>query len=187
MKLSLSQLKRLIAEQFIGNRFVTNSIQRLIYSNEPFTSFRDTQQDPVDLSGDIGPEKPNGLWYSCGDQWAEFIRGAGWESRYNHLYEIDINENEMLMIRSTEDFESLEARYGRRGNAPQEWKNELHIDWPAIARDYAGIEICPYRGEKRTKSQWYYPWDVASGCIWSSRAIVGIREIPLRFYNNSRI
>ena len=78
MKLTLSQLNRLIAEQFIDNQFVTDSIQRLIYSDRPFTSFRETQQDPVDLSGDIGPVKPNGLWYACGDQWAEFIRSAGW-------------------------------------------------------------------------------------------------------------
>ena len=183
MKLTLRQLKRLITEQFINNQFVTNSIQRLIYSDKPFTSFRETQQDPVDLSGDVGPKKPNGLWYACGDQWARFISIEGYnESHYTHLYEININESEMLMIRTTEDFEGLEARYGRRGNAPQEWKNELHIDWPAIAQDYAGIEICPYQGSKRRASQWYYPWDVASGCIWSSRAIAGIKEIPLKFY-----
>jgi hypothetical protein len=43
------------------------------------------------------------------------------------------------------------------------------IDWKRVASRYAGIEICPYQNSLRMKAitGWYYPWDVASGCIWS--------------------
>ncbi len=49
------------------------------------------------------------------------------------------------------------------------------IDWPLLAGiDWDGIEICPYLQEfRRSNSGWYYGWDVASGCIWDSEALVG--------------
>ena len=44
------------------------------------------------------------------------------------------------------------------------------IDWPRLASEFCGIENCPYRVESRMEefTYWYYGWDVASGCIWSS-------------------
>ena len=52
------------------------------------------------------------------------------------------------------------------------------IDWPRVASDYAGIEICPYLSSKRMDedSFWYYGWDVASGCVWDSKGITDLVE-----------
>ena len=40
-----------------------------------------------------------------------------------------------------------------------------------LTSKYNGIEICPYLWSKRMRSNWYYPWDVASGCIWDGRGL----------------
>ena len=45
------------------------------------------------------------------------------------------------------------------------------IDWELIQKEgYGGIEICPYNWGWRSQN-WYYGWDVASGCVWDSSSI----------------
>ncbi len=172
MKLTKNQLRRLVETYFPLEGI---SIQRLIYSPSPFIGFRETKQEPPILRH--GPKKPNGLWYACGDEWKQFSIDAGWSQKYNHLYELQINHYEILFIKSDKDFERFESMYGVRGELPS--FNELHIDWPKVASHYAGIEICPYRWEKRMTADWYYPWDIASGCIWSAEGFKSIKEIQL--------
>ena len=53
------------------------------------------------------------------------------------------------------------------------------IIWENIARDYSGIEICPYLHNFRYTQSWYYPWDIASGCIWKNDAIKNVKRIEL--------
>ncbi len=57
------------------------------------------------------------------------------------------------------------------------------IDWPAVAKRYAGIEINPYFTGLRMVS-WYYTWDVASGCVWHEDGIKSVSEIPLKPFIN---
>ena len=54
--------------------------------------------------------------------------------------------------------------------------NDVLIDWEKVSQDYDGIEICPYLLGKRMTIDWYYSWDVSSGCIWRSS---GIEELVL--------
>ena len=51
-----------------------------------------------------------------------------------------------------------------------------HIRWQEIVDRYAGIVISPYIYSGRYDFDWYYSWDVASGCVWNWK---GIREIKL--------
>lgn len=48
-----------------------------------------------------------------------------------------------------------------------------------VTRWWAGLEICPYQDECRWNpfTFWYYPWDVASGCIWHEEAVVEIVQL----------
>ena len=55
-------------------------------------------------------------------------------------------------------------------------ESEYHIRWQEVVDRYAGILISPYIYSARYDLRWYYPWDVASGCIWNWR---GIKEIKL--------
>jgi hypothetical protein len=48
---------------------------------------------------------------------------------------------------------------------------DYYINWPKVAQDYSGIEICPYQWKFRLNYMWYYGWDVASGCIWNQNAL----------------
>ena len=176
MKITRRQLKNIIESYFPLEGIST---QRLIYSPKPFSGFRDVQQDPFDVNRWV--KKPKGLWYACGDEWAEFASGAGWKSRYNHLYEVELKHYEILFIKTPEDFERFEQMYGEKGN---DRFAVLSINWPKVAQDYAGIEICPYRNDKRMSSDWYYGWDVASGCVWSSKGFAGVKEIPMNWFGH---
>ena len=117
-------------------------------------------------------KKPRGLWYSCGDSWKNFSEEELDRSTANlYQYRLKIDHGQMLVISSVEEFEAFQnSQYTKQG------KLEVEIDWPAVARDYAGIEICPYRSEMRDHLDkfWYYTWDVASGVIWKPSAILSL-------------
>jgi tRNA nucleotidyltransferase/poly(A) polymerase len=143
-----------------------SGIDRVFRSPKPFTGFR-----PV--SGQGHDFKPKGLWYSCGSAWDDWCRyempsgitGAP------YVYRIEVNLSRMIVIRNAEDFKDFESKYGvlQRGM--------MMIDWKEVARDYDGIEICPYQHRFRMSSMWYYGWDVASGCIWGSGAFKAVESL----------
>ena len=55
---------------------------------------------------------------------------------------------------------------------------ESSINWKKVQNDgFNGIEICPYLFDKRMDAQWYYGWDVASGCIWNKSGIADVSLI----------
>ena len=143
-----------------------SDIDRVFRSPKPFTGFR-----PV-FGQEVG-FKPQGLWYSCGSEWDDWCRYEmpQWITGSPHVYRIEVNLSRMIVIRSDADFRDFDARYRvfQRGVSL--------IDWSAVARDYDGIEICPYQSKFRMSSDWYYPWDVASGCIWGSGAFKSVEPV----------
>jgi hypothetical protein len=143
-----------------------SSIDRVFRSPKPFTGFR-----PV--SGQKVGFKPKGLWYSCGSEWDDWCRYEMPQGITGspHVYRIEVNLSRMLVIRNDDDFESFVSKY-------RVFKSGFGlIDWPRVARDYDGIEICPYQQQRRMSSDWYYPWDVASGCIWGSGAFKSVEPV----------
>lgn len=48
-----------------------------------------------------------------------------------------------------------------------------YIDWGLVTSKYDGIIIAPYQWSLRMSdiAEWYYSWDVASGCIWNLNVI----------------
>ncbi len=127
--------------------------------------------------------KPNGLWYECQDgsseNWKDFCT-TGFSSgyKYDGTYNIALNDYEILFIPNEHYFEKFYKMYSTNHPADPDGTKGLDkmIDWPRVANDYAGIEICPYLDSKRMDddSFWYYGWDVASGCVWSP---AGIKEL----------
>ena len=172
MKLSRTQLRKIITEQVYGKNIM--QIKRYFYTTTPFTGFRDVEQDPNPRSI-IGMWKPRGLWYACGSSWKDWVLGPmgspHWYDSYNHLYEIVINPQNVLFVTTAKEFEEFQDQYLSKKDR---WKTA--VDWPRISRQYAGIEICPYRPEFRMED-WYNPWDAASGCIWHEEGIVSITEV----------
>tara|TARA_B100000900_G_scaffold391772_1_gene386688 strand:+ start:6082 stop:6639 length:558 start_codon:yes stop_codon:yes gene_type:complete len=175
MKITRRQLRNLISEQTFGTS--NPVIKRYFYSEKPYAGFRDTEQ--ISRRG-FNP-KPRGLWYACGDDWREWVKYEmpHWYEAYNHLYEVTINPKHILFITNADQFKAFEKEFGLSGGAePMFFDGEAGIDWVRVSMKYAGIEICPYQSQFRMSSNWYYPWDVASGCIWYSEGVVSVTEVP---------
>jgi len=170
MKLLLENWRKyLLTEQSELWGYHIRPEQRVFISKEPYTDFRNVRQKRPQTSN----QKPNGLWYGCGDDWIQWLRSdmPEWLEESTYLYEIKLG-SDVLQVSNDEEFQNLEdeflvnARFGQKA-----------MGWELIQKNgYSGIEICPYNHGRRgvMGSDWYYGWDVGSGCIWDSRGIVEI-------------
>jgi hypothetical protein len=152
--------------------YIVNSYknERIVMSHEDKIIFKPT---PIEKQK-IGP-KPMGFWYGFGSSWLDWVRSEmpDWETDYAHL--VKVNDTRILKISTfdellafTEEF-GVEGDYTFGGSHPKS-----NINWPEVAKLYSGIEINPYISKGRMKFMWYYPWDVASGCVWGEDGIVSI-------------
>lgn len=106
----------------------------------------------------------------------EFKSGRG-----DYLYEVSLDESRMLRITNESEFDNFEAEYGVEIEYPRVTnvtvvRLQLDIDWPKVAEQYGGIEICPLQRSRRRRA-WYYGWSIASGCVWDPGTITGIEEL----------
>lgn len=119
--------------------------------------------------------KPLGLWYSFGMEWLEWCNREGmqdWVANKN-WFKVELDCKYILQITNAVDLMRFARKYSMKHN------DLNYIDWTKVANDYSGIEIAPYQYQLRLdpKYIWYYGWDVASGCIWDSKAIKNIVKI----------
>ena len=126
--------------------------------------------------------KPIGFWYSCNDEWLKWLRSEmpHWEGEY--YYKINIDDGKMLKLSNFKELIEFTKKYGIKEQynlkGPEELNfKHINIDWPLVAKQYSGIEICPYIFQARLKLLWSYGWDVASGCIWNKNAIHSIELV----------
>ena len=180
MKLLLENWRGYIKEGSEGSSPLDLEIkpeQKILALSEPWKGF------PSGIKQEKG-FKPDGVWYGCGDEWLKWMahHHPDWLDRVNCVYELEIYDAFMKVITNAEQFKSFEnefwamAPYQERSahGGPIDGIYQM-IDWSLLAGiDWDGIEICPYLWEFRmSTSRWYYGWDVASGCIWDSEALVG--------------
>lgn len=135
------------------------------------------------------PPKPEGLWVSVkgGDpDWPEWCESE--DFRLEHLAvctRVILADNANIRIVNGEaELATFDEQYGT-DYAYGYGSSVAHrrIDWIKLAEDYDGLIIAPYvwacrlpwRTDEPTHryriSDWYYPWDCASGVIWKARAI----------------
>lgn len=117
-------------------------------------------------------QKPSGLWYACGDGWIYFTQHDYKSARGNYFYKIKLSGN-ILYIKSDEDFKKFNDQYGFDLRSEKGYE----INWPEVAKQYDGIEICPHNNTAKHRYPWYHYWDVASGCVWNSNTISHVEEI----------
>lgn len=132
--------------------------------------------------------KPRGLWYSCGRDWIMWCKGENFGLEHlEHTFIIDVDISKLLVLDSVKKIIDFNKKYGDEA----EWRKEVKIklpsvfnsklkadiNWQSVARDYSGIEICPYQWDLRMELDWYYGWDVASGCIWAKDAVKNIQKL----------
>jgi len=164
------------------------------YSSRPDQIvFYDT--DYSKAKGEHGHFKPIGLWitpYGQEDNWFEWSMGEEFRiSKLNYVHDVELAAcANILRITSVEGLDAFSQEYAidlfsnnqkaispTTGERLESW---MYCDWPRLAKIYDGIMISPYQWSRRhmthngSKTDWYYSWDCASGCIWNARAIEGI-------------
>jgi hypothetical protein len=122
--------------------------------------------------------KPKGMWYALSNAWADFIinESPSWAKDYANVFTIQLDYNKVLKIDSEEKIVHLHKEYGK----------DMFLDWKQVQNDgYSGIEIIPYQDEYRHEFGWYYSWDIPSGCIWNSDAVLNSTKVYPRVKNQS--
>lgn len=119
--------------------------------------------------------KPTGLWYSFGLRWIDWVKETMPEWMGKNVFEIDINEENVLLIDNLIELENFNDEYVVSSN----YLENYNIDWPRVSVDYSGIEIPQVFWKARNKFHWYNGWDVPSGCIWDSNGIKSIKKIDV--------
>ena len=174
------------------------------------------------LSPSWGARKPEGLWYSCGPEWEDFVKGERLElykgvitDAYKYIYVIEPNYENIKKISNYDEVLKFISEYGYffhqdtgfipiidiMNNIEEYKKIEENswetfscnrIDWRKLQDNgYSGIEICPnLENMKWPKNSdfdyeflldWYYSWDVASGCIWKKNGIQNIYQVEFPY------
>ena len=115
--------------------------------------------------------KPNGLWYQCGNEWVEWLQSEqpSWMAGYKYAYRV-VPSKRVLKLTTAKQVLAFSKKYGALPDGSS-------LNWMAVARDWAGIEICPYQYVLRFPLIWYYGWDVASGCIWDPSGLAAPLEL----------
>jgi hypothetical protein len=173
-------IKEIYLNEFSDEEFNTiaseYSNKRIILSHQDeikFVSKKDDQRVTY---------KPKGLWYGFGISWLDWVRSEmpDWEKDYKNIFLLDVNDSSILKMSTKEELLDFTKKYSQ--NSGNYFERNM-IDWKLVANDYDGIEINPYIHSARMDEQtnWYYPWDVASGCIWSTGGIRSIKKIE---FNN---
>ena len=152
--------------------------------------------------------KPTGLWWSEGTAWRDLListpLGQGHTGRKPgaHDYEVILGDRfRLLQLESWDQIRDFSVAYGqpmphaangffwqtgdqRRYDPAQD--SELPrrsrcflIDWPAVTREWDGIEIVNYGAGKATRPrvEWLdIDWAISSGCAWRTKH-VEVREV----------
>lgn len=134
--------------------------------------------------------KPTGLWISVegrgSDGWGRWCRNNNFrrgtlKTRTEIKLKPDAN---ILWLKGPVDILDFTADYQRLPDhyPPSLHDMTMHIDWKKVAEKYQGIIIAPYDWHLRldSRTEWYYSWDCASGCIWDAEAVEILIPIPVR-------
>ena len=113
--------------------------------------------------------KPEGFWYGVGDGWLRFLQQGGAPIRKlyaRHVHALRLDLTRVARLTTVAEVRAFHEKY--RDQHAHDAYSKIVLDWRKVERDFAGIEIAPYQYALRFdhKVFWYYPWDVASGCLW---------------------
>lgn len=124
--------------------------------------------------------KPKGLWVSVDgeDDWESWCRSEEYTiGSHRHRvtlvpdHGVLVLDTPIALLRFTDTY-GADSRDGRFGYSYMDF-----IQWSKVAADYPGIIIAPYQWSLRldSRTDWYYPWDCASGCIWDASVVAQVK------------
>jgi len=165
---------------------ILNENERYIFSSEKEIKFREDKQEQNET------DKPEGLWYSIGNEWAEEVSNQldFLANRYNYVHKIKITDK-VLSINTIDEAIDFTKKYGVQEHGS--YMNRFLIKWVDVAEDYSGIEVKDPASWSRIDDTyvriedgnqknynlrylfwWMFSWDVASGCVWREDGIESI-------------
>lgn len=175
-------IKKILRDRLIEYKIseVSDDVYGMIGSNDRVIMTRESEL--VFRSTPIGNQKvsakPRGLWYGIGSSWIDWVRSEmpNWETE--HVFKIEVDESKMRVIRTYDELLAFDKEYSVKLNLGADYLRKIgDIDWRRVASEYGGIEIAPYIYKARMSVNWYYGWDIASGCIWGDGIIRDIKRI----------
>jgi hypothetical protein len=143
------------------------------FAAKPVERVIDTPQERV------AGAKPRGFWVSVGSAWAEWCHAESFGlTRLAIVHRVVLAPDaDILRLSTTRDLDWFTEEYeGGRDGLPH---RRDYIDWARVADEYDGIIIAPYNWDRRMRLNWYYGWDVASGCLWNASAVESIEALRL--------
>lgn len=143
------------------------------YSAKPLTKI-DDRLDSEQVQ--YGP-KPDGIWFSNHnkDGWRTWCKKEDFRGeRFAYKTVIKFKPDARVLSISNkrgldtffDKYKSAEM-YSEDGGTSFNW----WIDWKKVSKDYDAIYFPKYFDSCRKRHPWYSTWDVASGCIWNTKAI----------------
>ena len=138
--------------QIFCHKHITNN--RVLFSPKDI-KFQNKKQKETPMTN-IG--KPNGLWYSVGNEWLEWCIAEDFtDIIYNRkLYEITLNTNQMLFIKNAEEMRAFNKAFKMKEKNENKVFFHDRIDWLKVSKKYSGIEIAPYQYEFRLDNQFFW-------------------------------
>jgi len=110
-------------------------------------------------------QKPKGLWIAKGKEWFDIVSQMGTDSikAGPYIYKVDIIEDYTVVLESEKQVMDFNFQYkiNKVGN-----DLNMFIDWPKVAKNFAGILIPDFDPTLAERFEWYYTWDLSSGCYW---------------------
>ena len=144
----------------------TNQRMLTHFSEEPLSLVSRTYEQ-------IPGTKPQGLWLSdegeraAPRRWSDWVKlnsTCGMSVKHSREFSVDLAQ-----VKVIEDMPAMfefNQVYGR-GSDNELCRDFNWINWPEVAKYYAGILITPYQRQAwEHELYWYTTWDCASGCVW---------------------
>lgn len=148
-----------------------NPARRLTLLAEPLDLVRLGRDLDADRAAQRTGGKPLGFWYATGAAWIEKVYCDRWGIG-QWLYELAVDPSRILRITDLDAAANLWAALGA---------GREKIDWRALQRLYAGVEVdvaprdCDINNDRPPPWSWLRGWDVTSGCIWDRAALRAVR------------
>lgn len=141
----------------LDNQIAKSSIPYINKLSKNTTKFYHSSLTKINLSDDFNKEdrlyydcvyqNPKGIWISCGSDWFEWLKKMGHKSSQftsrPYLYEIETYKTKIKYISSMNQFNRFIKKY----LVPKPSFKKI-LNWNKIKKDYDGLVICPYLGNK---------------------------------------
>lgn len=153
--------------------------KHVIMSKKPI---KNINFDPKRYKGGDPKFKPVGLWYAMGSEWVDWVSHEVPDWKGSYLYSLEINPEKMLILDTPQKVMAFHKKYARNDSY---FGHNFTVDWSQLKDEgYDGVQIAnkengKYIWDLRMELNWYYTWDVGSGCIWNPDAIKSAKQISV--------